>query len=56
MLAFFTVTAVTKFSSDGANPSMFAIKAIAAYKGSIWFTEQDQPVEKNYKSDFLCNV
>jgi hypothetical protein len=42
MLAFLTVTAVTKFSSDGANPSMFAIKAIAAHKSEIQF-------EKNTK-------
>jgi hypothetical protein len=30
MLAFFAVTTVTKFSSDGPGPSNIAIKAIAA--------------------------
>jgi hypothetical protein len=40
MLAFFTVTTVTKFSSDGSGPSNIAIKAIAAYARPTRTTDQ----------------
>jgi hypothetical protein len=40
MLAFFAVTTVTKFSSDGSGPSNIAIKAIAAYARPTWTKNQ----------------